>query len=74
MTLGEYEETLDETDIEPRRHANERLTHVETDHVARHAGAPPDAGTIETVEHHPALIGQRRKLDLRTTLALNAAA
>jgi hypothetical protein len=37
-----------------------------------HPGATPDAGSIETVEHRPALIGQRRKLNLRATLARNA--
>jgi len=74
MAFGDYQETLDETDIEPRRHTSERLTDVETGHMARHAGAPPDAGTIETVAHRAALIGQRRKFDLRTTLPRNAEA
>ncbi|MGE3160212.1 MAG: hypothetical protein AB7E84_20295 [Xanthobacteraceae bacterium] len=72
MALGDHQETLNETDIEFRRHASERLTHVEAGHMPDHAGATPDAGTIETIKHRSSLIGQRRKLNLRATLARNA--
>jgi hypothetical protein len=37
-----------------------------------HAGAPPDAGTIETIKHRTAFIGPRCKFDLRTALAGDA--
>ena len=74
MAFGDHQETLDETDIEPRRQGGERITHVEAGHMAGHAGATPNARPIKTIEHRPALIGQRRKLDLRAALARNAKA
>ena len=40
--------------------------------MASHPGATPNARPIKTIEHRPALIRDRRKLDLRATLARNA--
>ena len=37
-----------------------------------HAGTPPNARPIKTIEHRPTFIRDRRKFDLRATLAGNA--